>query len=398
MEIEDGWHEKALLALLKEIPRKEAIADWLLEQERWEVFSLLFGESDTVSHHFWMFHDEASPRFRDEPALRDAIGSVYQALDAALGRLIEKAQPDWVLVASDHGFGGSGDQVLYLNRFLEKHGWLHYKNDPYRSSSKGIRSGSGLVDRAKAAALKRLPASVQQALVRRIPGSWLGSLETHSRYGNIDFRRTRAFSDEMNYAATLHLNIAGRDPSGTVEDRNKSLTELKKLLLSWEENGQPVVKHVWSREEVYTGEAVEWSPDLVLELHEVEGYTYTLLPSARVPKGCTWRRLEKEEHAGGKGRGMNGSHRQHGVLVLWGEGVKRGSRIEAGMADCLPTLFALMGHPLPHWWEGRVLREGIESVSVLWTEEEQPDVGSQAPLNTSDAAEVKARLESLGYL
>jgi predicted AlkP superfamily phosphohydrolase/phosphomutase len=231
-----------------------------------------------------------------------------------------------------------------------------------------------------------------------LPSSWLGSLETHSRYGDIDFEKTRAFSDEMNYAATLHLNVAGRDPSGAVENRSKALSELKELLLSWREDGRPVVKKVWSREEAYEGDAVEWSPDLVLELHEVEGYTYTLLPSARVPKGCTWRKIEKEEHAGGKGKGMNGSHRQHGVLVLWGAGVRSGARIDAGMADCLPTLFALMGHPLPDWWEGRVLRKAVESVPVLWTEAERPEVASQAPLGTVAAAEVQARLESLGYL
>ena len=79
-----------------------------------------------------------------------------KALDATLGRLIEKASPEWGLVASDHGFGGSGDQVLYLNRFLEQAGWLHYKSDPHRASAEGIRAGSGWVDRAKAAALKAL--------------------------------------------------------------------------------------------------------------------------------------------------------------------------------------------------------------------------------------------------
>ena len=34
----------------------------LLSSERWDLFMLLFGESDTVCHHFWMFFDENSPR------------------------------------------------------------------------------------------------------------------------------------------------------------------------------------------------------------------------------------------------------------------------------------------------------------------------------------------------
>ena len=159
-----------------------------------------------------------------------------------------------------------------------------------------------------------------------------------------------------------------------------------------------MVKAVLAREEVYEGDAVDWAPDLILELHEVEGYSYTLLPSARVPAGCTWRRLEAEEHAGGKGQGMNGSHRQHGLLVLWGEGVKAGVEVPADMADCLPTLFTLMGHPLPDWWEGRVLRDALKSPKILWKEEARPAASSVHSLDSVAAAEVAARLESLGYL
>ena len=398
MEIGEGWHEEALAAILREIPRKEAIASWLLEQERWEAFGVLFGESDTVSHHFWMFHDPESPRFRDEEALRDAIATVYERLDATLERLIDVAQPDWVLVASDHGFGGSGDEVLYLNRFLEEQGWLSYKRDPNRASGAGVRTGSGLVDRAKAAALRHLPAKAQQKLVRTVPDSLLSLVESNSRYGDIDFRATRAFSDEMNYAATIHLNVSQRDEQGQIDDRESAIQELTGLLLGWEENGQKVVRRVHRREDIYSGSAVDWAPDLVIELNEVAGYTYTLLPSARVPKGQTWRRLEPSEHAGGKGLGMNGSHRQHGVMVLWGEGVLPGKKVDADMADCLPTLFAVMGHAIPEWWEGRVLRSALTGVKAVWVEGNAPASPTERSLGAEDAQELEERLRSLGYL
>lgn len=398
LEIDEGWHQEALQSLLSEIPRKEAIAQWLLDQERWEVFGLLFGESDTVSHHFWMFHDPESPRYRDESALKGAIASVYEALDSTLARLLDCADPEWVLVASDHGFGGAGDEVLYLNRFLEREGWLTYKKDPHRSRGAGVRTGSGILDRAKAAALRHLPAKAQQQLVRGLPSSLLSLVESTSRYGDIDFSSTKAFSDEMNYAATIHLNVMERDEDGQIVDRDAAIQALTDALLAWEENGQRVVRKVFRREEIYTGEAVSWSPDLVLELNEVQGYTYTLLPSARVPQGQTWRQLESSEHAGGKGQGMNGSHRQHGLLVLWGEGVRQGAKIEADMADCLPTLFALMGHAIPEWWEGRVLHDGLVGVVPMWVEGAAPAGPEQQSLGGSDAHELEERLRSLGYL
>ena len=84
--------KKPFPRLIKEVERKRQLGEWLLQQERWDCFMLLFGESDTVSHHFWMFHDPQSPRFRNVPALRNAVVDVYQRLDQALGSLIEKSQ------------------------------------------------------------------------------------------------------------------------------------------------------------------------------------------------------------------------------------------------------------------------------------------------------------------
>ena len=396
IDIDEDWHAQALDSMLSEIVRKEEISRYLLRQERWELFTVLFGESDTASHHFWMFHDPESPRYREHPRFSEAIRQVYERLDEALGRLIEEAQPEIVCIASDHGFGGAGDRILYLNRFLEEHGWLQYKGRSQPVGG-GVRSGSGWLDAAKAKALAVLPAKAQQALVRALPGSVLGAVETASRYGDIDFAGSRAFSDEMNYAACIHLNVVGRDPQGCVEDREAAIEALTTLLLSWRVEGEPVVQKVHRREDIYQGDAVDSSPDLVLDLALPGGYSYTLLPSARAKPGETWRRLERSEHVGGKGLGMNGSHRQHGVLLLWGEGVAKGVEVSAGMADCVPTLMTLLGEPIPDWCDGVVLRRALDGVRPIW-EEQDRSAGPVAPLGEGDSQALARRLERLGYL
>ena len=76
------------------------------------------------------------------------------------------------------------------------------------------------------------------------------------------------------------------------------------------------ISDVWHRDDLFEGHHVHRSPELILELNLEHGYTYTLLPSIRVEKGTTWRTLESSEWQGGKGLGMNGSHRQYGVLLL----------------------------------------------------------------------------------
>src|SRR5262245_2586587 len=57
-----GWHEAALASLLDGIERRTTLATSLLRRECFDLLMLVFGESDTVAHHFWRFHDPGSPR------------------------------------------------------------------------------------------------------------------------------------------------------------------------------------------------------------------------------------------------------------------------------------------------------------------------------------------------
>ena len=404
LDIGEGWHEQALNSLLSEIERKEKIAIWLLEQERWGLFTLLFGESDTVSHHFWMFHDESSPRYLDDPELRTAIERVYLALDDSLGRILQAAGADVVMIASDHGFGPSGDYALYLNRYLEHKGWLTYKRDPYRGAL-GLATGSGWVDKVKELALEHLPAEMQQSLIRALPNSLVDRIESSSRYADIDFSKTAAFSDEMNYSATVHLNLHGRDRHGLEVDVPRLISDL----LEWRADGEPVVSKVERREELYTGDCVSRSPDLIVTLNErgvgalSDGFSYTLLPSGRVPSGVTYRKLDTDELIGGKGRGMNGSHRQYGVLIINGRGVREGVEVDASMQDCAPTLLALMGEAIPDWCDGAVIMSALDGVSPRYTERGyewfvRQEAGDGHQRDFSDDVEIRRRLKSLGYL
>jgi predicted AlkP superfamily phosphohydrolase/phosphomutase len=398
-QIDGSWHDAALDALLREIPRKTAIAEWLMSSDRYDCFMLMFGESDTVSHHFWMFHDEASPRHDSTASdrLKDAIGAIYSRLDQALGELIDAASPEHVCVVSDHGFGGASIYALYLNRFLEMHGWLSYKREV---AATGLGTGTSLASRLRSAAATMIPADWQGRVYRAVPDAVLGSIESQSRYGDIDFEHTRAVSDEMNYAATIRLNFAPDDHAG----RAAAVEELTALLLSWQVDGHCPVRSVSTRESLYDGPRVSDSPELILELNERDGYSYTLLPSARVSRGTTWRTLAPHEFPGGKGLGMNGTHRQHGVLSLWGKGVAAGVTVAAGMPDVAPTLLHLMGVGVPEHMDGQVIAAALDETSR--------DASAPAPSSVSlpgtaispssatpaEAAALRARLERLGYL
>ncbi len=383
----EGWLEEARTLLLKEIARKQEIGQWLLEREDWDCFMLLFGESDTASHHFWRFFDPQSPRFDPQAPteLRQTIHDVYQRLDLAVGRLMESADAEVVCICSDHGFGGAGDYALFLNQFLASKGWLISKEG-------GSQSMGRVLDWTRRVALNWVPSGAQGRLFRLLPQRLKSSLESRTRFGHIDFEKTVAVSDEMNYAATIRLNTSGM----SIKEEKSIIADIRRDLLSWEVDGQHPVADVWYRDEIYQGEEVYRAPELILELNLREGYSYTLLPSLRANSNETWRRLTPAEYQGGKGLGMNGSHRQHGVFIVSGKNV-RPQRVEADMADIAPTLLYLLDEVIPSYMEGKILKVSTTERTTRRVSYHPKPTVSQAN-NSSEHNAIRRRLEQLGYL
>lgn len=389
-DVGPGWHEDALARLLAGIEQKVRLAEHVIRRGPWDCLMLLFGESDTVAHHFWAFHDENSPRRRSEHArLGDPVRTVYAALDAAVGRIAEMAAPDRILVASDHGFGGAGDVAVYLNRWLEREGYLAWE---------GARA-PGLAARARAAAVRLVPQRMQARCFRLGGGRLAGALESRVRFGGIDWGRTAAFSEELNYFPSVWLNVAGRDPRGCVPagEYERVRRELRDRLLAWRDplGGEPVVRRAWCREEIYHGPHVETAPDLVLQLNTPGGYSYVGLPSGG-RGGDPVVRLDGEALCGGKLRGMSGSHRPDGLFVVAGDGVAPGRFDAAQIADLAPTVLALCGLPVPAGLDGRCLPCVADGAGTA--AHGTAPVAVETPYDGAQERALRASLERLGYL
>ncbi len=384
-----GWHARALARLLDGIERRTRLATALLRRERWDALMVVFGESDTVAHHFWRFHDPGSPRHESSPHA-DAIRRVYAALDAAVGALLAAAPAEAaVAVVSDHGAGGAGDRVVHLNRRLAEVGLLAFRSD----------AGGRAIGLVRGAALRAVPPRAQGALVRRVPGL-AGRIEGRHRYGAVDWRRTAAFSDELDYHPSVWINLRGREPEGTVAPGAYEPTRerVAAALLDWrDERGERVIARVWRREELYHGPCVDRAPDLLLELAEPGGYRPSCLPSGG--PGPALRRLAPAERGGGKGAGMNGSHRRDGLLVLAGTGVRAAGELPAAeITDVLPTLLALAGLQVPADLDGRPLAAALQRRARFAAPAAVPASAPPTPLGGAAEREIAARLAALGYL
>lgn len=363
-EIGPGWHDTALPKLLYGISTKERIARNLLAREPWDFFMMVFGESDTVAHHFWLHHDPKSPRHR--AGYEHAIRQVYERLDAAVGEMICAAGDNVTIgVVSDHGFGGAGTGVVHLNNWLAENEYLTIATE-----------GESLL---KKLALAVVPERWRGAAFRRFQGL-ASRAESRSRFAGIKWSDTTAWSEELNYFPSIRVNLKGREQDGQVDPENYH--EFCDVLCRQIEGWAPVHK-AWRRDELYEGPCVDRAPDIVLELALENGYSHSCLRSRG---GASFRRIEPTEYLGGKERGMNGNHRPTGVLFM----SRPCEATDSSLLDVAPTVYAVMNVASPPMDGTSLLGDTPKRA------EEATTLQSQVYSPEEEAA-IEARLRNLGY-
>jgi predicted AlkP superfamily phosphohydrolase/phosphomutase len=395
----EGWHERASEVLLARIERKTAFAIEALGAVRAahpdaeaELTCVVFSESDTVAHHYWRDFDPASPRHdpRASAARRDALPAVYARLDTACARLREAAGEDALcLVLSDHGAGGASHRIVHLGRRLAECGLL--RRAP-------VRRGPGLDVAARAArdvALRVLPARLAEAAFRRARGA-AARVESAVRFGGIDWARTSAFTEDVNTQPGVWINLRGREAEGSVApaDYERARQDAIDALLDWKlPGGGPIVARARRREEVYAGPCADRAPDVVVELALDGGYGLSAVPTPwSSGAGPSVRALAPEEWAGGRGRGMNGTHRPDGIaLAADARSAEAFGLTRSGAGGGKPSLVDVAPAVL------RALGVGTERPTT-GPGAPGPEARAPAPYDDADEALVAERLRGLGYL
>jgi predicted AlkP superfamily phosphohydrolase/phosphomutase len=401
-------------AILETIERKVRTALCAQARERWDCFAFMLIESDFAGHRYWKYYDPNSPQYQAEaPAqLRQGLPKVYAAIDDALGRVMAADPEAGVLIFSDHGFGGASTKAVFLNRFLQQQGMLKFAADASNQSWIGgrIRLGARLgMARLKDIGLHYLPEALRTPLLRSMT---LGNqIESRIRFGGIDWRHTTVYSDESPYFPALWINLAGRESAGIVPpDRyDEMCVRAAQSLIQWRdpETGQPLVRQVYRREEIYRGEQVERAPDLLIDWNLDNGYSYLSGRSLEDHSGQSVRRLRLDEFHSHEMATRGGSHRPNGMLMAVGGPFAGGGSIkDATLSDLAPTVLFCQGLGIPQEMEGRVLSE-LFSPEFLSTHapqrvdaiEGQGAAEGPADNYTDEEREIiERRLRDLGYL
>jgi len=189
--------------------RAEAVL-YLMETQAWDLFMVVFMETDRLHHFMWQYMEENDPTYA--PKFRNA----YRLIDQLAGRIIARLRDDdELIVMSDHGFTTLKREV-YLNVWLEQEGYLSFTP----GSEKGLETMNG---------------------------------------------RTKAFSLDP---GRIYANMAGREPSGTVHPEACSdlIDELAAKLrgLRDPDSGEPIVRDLFRPGEIYFGPLRDRAPDLLV--------------------------------------------------------------------------------------------------------------------------------------
>ena len=326
----DAEYDYLLGALLDGLERKRALFLDLLGREQWDLFACAFGEPQCAGHQFWHFLDAPSAPER----FRTAIRSVYRKIDEGLVALVEAAGDDaTVLAIATVSMGPliGGPQLI-----------------PEVLVRLGFGSGAG----AAAQVRSRLPVGLRARLRRVVPAGIRASVQARagSLPSPLDSPATRAVALDGDTGSWIRLNLAGREPHGSVApaEAPKLLEELRRELLALEDpaTGEPIVAHVTTAVEAFGPDRHPDVPDLLIAFRQDLGRL----------DACRSERVGLISHPHVAPGRRTAAHPPD-PSWLWAAGPRfqPHSQHDGNILDIAPTVLSLLGVEAPEQLDGRSL-------------------------------------------
>lgn len=392
----EGNVDAVLDELFDELEYKAKVTEYLMTRYEWDAFFQYFWGTDRIQHELWHIIDDQHPRHnkREAEAHRDRVYAYFKRVDEIVGRLIELAGRDpLVLIASDHGFGPV-HKYCSLNIWLLREGFLKLKTDA-RTRLKEAMFKLGLTPELAFKIVKSLPLGPLRPArgVSNQPGASKLLSTFFLSFDDVDWSRTTAFS-KGNYGQ-LYVNLKGREANGSVveSEYGKVCDSIISRLRGLKDpmSGETWVGPVFRREEIYNGPLVDQAPDI-----------------AFLPADMRHLPLGNADFTSNKfmvdAFGISGCHRMEGVLIARGEGVKQGCAIDsATIYDVTPTLLYLLDQSVPDDMDGRVLIDMISDEyrnanAIRMSSNGDVEQSSELEFTPEENADVLERLKQLGYI
>jgi predicted AlkP superfamily phosphohydrolase/phosphomutase len=195
---------------------REKAVDFLWDEFDWDLFIVVVTGTDRLMHFLWDAYEDKGHRHHQH------FMDYFNKVDSFIGRVYDrfmdlegsKEMKNHFFMLSDHGFTKIKTEV-YLNRWLQKNGYLKFKNDnPETIMDIGQGSTAFALDPSR-----------------------------------------------------IYINLKEKYPLGTVNpsDYNQLCLELKEKLedLSYNDSDK-IVKKIYLKDEIYHGPHIEHAPDIIV--------------------------------------------------------------------------------------------------------------------------------------
>lgn len=369
--------EEPLGELKRIIQSRFSAMEYLCKSKEWDFFHGTVFLSDVVQHFYWTDLDKLS--------------EIWTIIDQGIGRLlrsIRSMDPANVFLISDHGFG-KVKGIFYIDKWLIEERYLR---------TKGILQGLFRHIRTKIDSLVfsmiRFLCSFEFDLNNKILLSifkktlYLSERLFGRHSVSWDWKKSKVFA--LANGISAHIYINKNQVSLTSE-----FESLKKEIQARLTSDIDIPLTVFDKHEVYSGNHLEYCPDLIVMSKNQE---YIIRDTANHAEAIFNRNQ-------GKHLTWTGTHRMNGIFIAYGRDIKRNKLIqEANILDVTPTILHILGVPIPSDIDGKVLktifmpnsdlaRREIKRVEIDLERRQKEPIYSE-----HEKRELEDRLRQLGYL
>lgn len=288
--------------LIDSAARKGGLCCWLLgEQPQWSFFIAVFGELHRGGHLLW---PHALPDLPPPPP--DALLDVYRAVDAAVGRVLERLRDTqaMTMIFAPNGMGQEISQERFALPVMDRLNALFL-----------AREGIAAVGRDGAAPsmIRRLRAAVPdrwQHAVGQFAPIWVRDQVVNRTFtANRDWSRTPGLTVRGDVHTYVRYNLRGREAAGMLEPGSALLGRYEAWLtqcfrsLRDADTGAPIVRDVYFAREAFPGPRSHLLPDAIA--------AYRYAPPARRVRSELLGDIDAEIRTG-----RSGNHRPDGFCIV----------------------------------------------------------------------------------
>jgi len=206
-----------------------------VDQKDWDLMVGVIESTDRVQHMMWRLIDPQHPLYDAALAAQfgDSIERVYRKADDFVGEVVKRVGPGVpVMIVSDHGFH-SWRKAVNLDTWLVQNGYMVMKGQSADKKLSDLFGGGTF-------------------------------------WENVDWSRTRAYAMGI---GQVYFNLRGREAQGIVSPGAEATAladELsnKLLTLTDPEDGTPIIRAVYKRDDIYSGPFINNASELQVGMND----------------------------------------------------------------------------------------------------------------------------------